>query len=223
MLGWRGGECHFPVELGCWALILERWDALMVSINRLFPIRAIGQGICLLERDRFTAVFEAIPVNFALKGLSEQERLVQGYVTFLNGLTFPLEVLVRADTLRMDEYLAELKARENEIDAHLRPSLGEYIEFIRESASVRHLIRRRFYVLLSWRGTDSRSRPLRKGEILWEEAERELAKRKELVEQGLARLGVRLRTLDAEETFQLIYAGLGGGQALSKGVNWIWD
>jgi len=192
-------------------------------MNRLFPIRAIGQGICLLDGDRFTAIFEASPINFALKSPADQERLVQAYVSFLNSLKFPVEVLVRADTLRMDEYLAELKTRENEIEASLRPSLGEYIEFIEQTATIRHLIRRRFYLLLSWRGTDTRTRPLRRGEILWEEAERELIRRQELVEQGIRGLGVRLRQVDSEETFRLIYASLGGGQALPKGVSWVWE
>ncbi len=203
--------------------ISERIVLAMVTMNRLFPIRAIGQGICLLDRDRFTAIFEAVPITFALKSPKEQDRLVQSYVRFLNGLNFPVEVLVRADSLRMDDYVAQLKAHENEIEAHLRPSLGDYIEFIQQSASVRHLIRRRFYVLLSWRGQDTRTRPLQRGERLWEEAERELIRRQELVEQGLRDLGIRLRALNAEETFCFVYAGLGGGNPLPKGVSWAWE
>lgn len=195
----------------------------MVSMNRLFPIRAIGEGLCLMGGDRFTAILEATPVNFGLKSAAEQERMTEGYVRFLNGLTFPVEVLVQAGLLRMDEYLAELKSHENEMDAHLRPSLGQYIEFIRETASVRHLIRRRFYLMLSWQGVDSRSRPNRRGEVLWEEAERELGRRRETVEQGLRGLGVKVRSLSPEEMFRFVYASLGGGRELPKGVNWIWE
>ncbi len=195
----------------------------MVAMNRLFPIRAIGQGLCLLDPDRFTAVLQATPVNFGLKSLSEQDRLAHAYANFLNGLEFPVQVLVRSDTVRMDDYLAELKSRENEMAAHLRPSLGEYVDFIRESAAMRHLVRRRFYIMLSWRGNDTRSRPMRRGEVLWDEAERELAHRREVVEQGLRPLGVRLRGLDAEETFRFMYTSLGAGRELPRGVDWAWD
>ncbi len=195
----------------------------MVTMNRLFPIRAIGQGLCLLDPDRFTAVLQATPVTFGLKSLAEQDRLAHAYANFLNGLEFPVQVLVRSDSVRMDDYLGELKTRENEMAAHLRPSLGEYVNFIRESAAMRHLIRRRFYILLSWRGSDTRSRPLRRGEALWEEAERELARRREVVEQGLRPLGVHLCGLDAEETFRFIYTSLGVGRELPKGVGWAWD
>lgn len=194
-----------------------------VTINRLFPIRAVGPGMCLVGRDRFTAVVEALPVNFALRSPRDQERLVQGYTTFLNGLAFPVELLVRSDFLRVDEYLGHLKDNENSIEAHLRPSLGDYIEFVKETVSIHHLMRRRFFLVLSWQGVDSRSRPRRRGEVLWEEAELELDRRKDVISQGLRPLGIRLKTLDAQELFRFLYAGLGAGEPLPPGVNWAWE
>lgn len=196
---------------------------MAVSINRLFPIRAIGPGMCLIDRDRFTAVIEAIPINFGLRSPQDQERLVKGYIGFLNGLNFPVELLVHSDLLRVDEYLGDLKDREEEMEAHLRPSLGDYIEFIRDTVSVQHLLRRRFYMVLSWRGTDTKSRPLRRGEVLWAEAEQELGRRREVVEQGLRPLGIRIRQLDREEMFRFLYASLGGGEELPQGVMWVWE
>lgn len=195
----------------------------MVSMNRLFPLRAIGHGFCMMERDRFTAVLEAMPVHFDLRSEAAKARLIDRYVRFLNGLSFPVQFLVRADVVNMDDYLAELKRNENQLEAHLRPSLHEYVEFIRQRASVRQLIRRRYYVLLSWRGIDSRGRVRRRGEELWNEAEAELLRREEIIEQGLRPLGVRLRRPDAEETFRVIYASIGAGQTLPRGVNWVWE
>lgn len=196
---------------------------MAVSMNRLFPIRAIGPGICLIGRDRFSTVQEAVPINFGLRSPQDQERLVQGYVRFLNGLNFPVELLVRSDLLRVDQYLGDLKSREEEIEPHLRPSMSDYIEFIQHTVTVQHLLRRRFFVVLTWRGTDSKSRPLRRGEVLWSEAEQELGRRAQVVEQGLRPLGIRVRTLDREELFRFLYAGLGGGRELPRGVMWAWD
>ncbi|MBX5467753.1 MAG: type VI secretion protein [Firmicutes bacterium] len=193
------------------------------AMRTIFPIRAIGGGLCLVDRDRFTAVLEAWPVNFGLKSARDQERMVAQYAAFLNGLEFPVQVLVHTDHLRVDEYVGELKRREEEVEAHLRPSLAEYLEFVREVAAVRSLLRRRFFLVLSWQGTDSRSRPLRRGEVLWEEAERVLARRQELVDQGLRGLGVRVRRLEGEELFRFLYACLGGGRELPRGVRWAWE
>lgn len=196
---------------------------MAVHMNRLFPIRAVGPGICLVGKDRFTAVLAAIPVNFSLRSPRDQERLVQGYTAFLNGLSFPVELLVRSDMLRIDDYLGELKLNEEDLEPHLRPSLGDYIEFIKETVSVNHLLRRKFYLVLSWNGADTRSRPLKRGELLWEEAELELERRRDIVAQGLRPLGIRLKTLDAESMFRFLYASLGAGEPLAPGVNWAWD
>lgn len=196
---------------------------MAVSMNRLFPIRAIGPGMCLVGRDRFTAVFEAIPINFSLRSLNDQQRLVQAYTVFLNGLNFPIELLIRSDLMRLDDYLGDIKANEEEIEPHLRPVLGDYIEFIKETASVQHLLRRRFFLFLSWQGTDSRTRPLKRGEVLWHEAEIELERRKEILSQGLRPMGVRIRSLNNEELFRFIHAGLGSGQNLPTGITWAWN
>lgn len=197
---------------------------MAVSINRLLPIRAIGPGLCLIDSDRFSSIVEAVPVNFSLRSQSDQQRLIQGYTEFLNGLEFPVELLVRSDMLRLDEYLGDLKAHEAEIEPHLRPSLGDYIEFIQDSVSVHHLLRRRFFVVLSWNGgLDSKRRPKQRGEVLWDEAEAALERRRDIVEQGLRPLGIRLRSFTTEETFRFFYASLGGGQSLPAGVNWAWD
>ncbi|PSR33187.1 MAG: type VI secretion protein [Sulfobacillus benefaciens] len=196
---------------------------MAVSLNRLLPIRAIGPGICLIGRDRFSLIMEATPVNFSLRSLGDQDRLIHGYTAFLNGLHFPVELLVRSDVLRLDDYLGDLKSREEEIEPALRPSLGDYIDFIQEAVSVHHLLRRRFFVILPWQGSDSRSRPLRRGEVLWQEAEQELFRRRDIIIQGLRPLGIRLRMFSTEETFRFFYASLGGGQPLPPGVNWAWD
>jgi hypothetical protein len=196
---------------------------MAVRMNQLFPIRAVGPGICLVGRDRFSAVLEAMPINFGLRSQKDQERLVMGYTAFLNGLSFPIELLVRSDYLRMDEYLGELKSREEDIEAHLRPSLGDYIEFLQETVNINHLIRRRFFIILTWQGIDTRSRPHRRGELLWDEAENELDRRREIVTQGLRPLSIRIKTLERDDLFRFLYASLGGGQALRPGVNWAWD
>ncbi len=196
---------------------------MAARVSRVFPIRAIGPSICLVGKDRFSAVFEAVPVNFGLRSKNDQERLINGYTAFLNGLSFPVEILVRSDYLRIDEYLGELKSREEEIEPHLRPSLGDYIEFLKETASVQHLVRRRFFLILSWQGLDSRSRPLRRGEVLWDEAEMELERRRGIVASGLKPLGVMVRPLERDDLFRFLHASLGGGQALPKGATWAWQ
>lgn len=196
---------------------------MAARLNQAIPIRAIGDGVCLVGRDRFSAVLEAIPINFGLRSELDQERLVAGYTAFLNGLSFPVEILVRSDHLRIDDYLGELKMQEEDIDAHLRPSLGDYIEFLEETANLQSLVRRRFFAILSWQGNDSRSRPLRRGEVLWDEAALELERRRDIIATGLKPLGIRVKRLQRDDLFRFLYASLGGGRRLPQGMTWVWE
>ncbi len=193
-----------------------------MSMTRLFPIRAIGGGLCLLDRDRYLAVMEASPVGFALRSERERQALTLGFSRFLNGLLFPIQILVRTDTLRLDEYLADMKAHENQLEPHLRPALGDYVRFLEESAHLEQLQRRRFFIVLSWYGSDTRSRPTRRGEVLWEEAERELDRRQAVVAEGMRTLGVSVRRLTTEELYRFVFAFL-NGRSPQEGVMWSWD
>jgi hypothetical protein len=195
---------------------------MLAHMSQVFPIRAIGPDMCLVGKDRFSSVLEAIPINFGLRSQKDQQRLVDAYTAFLNGIKFPVEILVRSDVLRLDDYLADLKSHEDDIEPHLRPSLGDYIEFLKETASLQHLVRRRFFIVLSWQGSDSRSRPLKRGEVLWDEAEMELGRRREMVEAGLRPLGIRLRLMNTGDLYRFLYASLGGGRALPAGAAWAW-
>lgn len=58
----------------------------------------------------YRAVLVASSVNFSLKAAAEQEALLAGYRAFLNGLGFPVQLLIRVRPLDLDPYLARLAA-----------------------------------------------------------------------------------------------------------------
>jgi hypothetical protein len=192
------------------------------GMRRLYPLRAIGAGMCLLERDRFLAVLEVTPVGFALRSERERQALVLQFTNFLNGLAFPIQIMVRTDRLRLDEYLAEVKAQEGQLEPHLRPALADYLRFLQESATGEHLLRRRFFLVLSWQGVDSRSRPLKRGEVLWDEAQMELSRREASIAEGIRPLGVRVRRLPTEDLYDFVFSALATPEHQEE-VSWSWD
>jgi hypothetical protein len=193
-----------------------------LPMRRLFPLRAIGDGMCLLERDRFLAVLEASPVAFALKSERERYRLTDAFARFLNSVTFPLQILVSTEVVRLDEYLGQLKAHEEELEPHLRPAFGDYVRFVQESSHLEHLLRHRFYLVLCWQGTDSRSRPLKRGEVLWDEAARTLDRWQGIIREGLRPLGITVERLGTEALYQFVFRQLNARDP-AVGVRWSWD
>lgn len=71
-------------------------------------------------------------VNFALKSEAEQNIITQGYQNFLNGVDFPLQILVHSRKVNIDHYIDGLLARRDaEESPLLRSQIDEYAEFVR--------------------------------------------------------------------------------------------
>ncbi len=58
----------------------------------------------------YRAVLEVSSVNYALKTVGEQEAILAGYRAFLNGLTFPIQLLVQVRPLDLIGYAEQIRA-----------------------------------------------------------------------------------------------------------------
>ena len=73
------------------------------------PRREGARADAALRRD-YRAVLAVSSVNYTLKSEGEQEAITASYQAFLNGLAFPVQVLVRVVPLDLGPYLARLRA-----------------------------------------------------------------------------------------------------------------
>jgi hypothetical protein len=73
------------------------------------PRREDARADAALRRD-YRAVLAVSSVNYTLKSEGEQEAITASYQAFLNGLAFPVQVLVRVVPLDLGPYLARLRA-----------------------------------------------------------------------------------------------------------------
>src|SRR5690606_34977799 len=72
--------------------------------QRPAPSAVVGD-VVVLRGGECRAVLQAGSVNFALKSEAEQEVILAGYRRFLNGLDYPLQVLVRVVLTDVEGYL----------------------------------------------------------------------------------------------------------------------
>ena len=83
--------------------------ARLASAQELLPLDEIAGEVLRLRGGDYRAVLQAGSVNFALKSDAEQEAIIAGYRRFLNGLAYPLQVLVRVVPTDVEGYLAGLR------------------------------------------------------------------------------------------------------------------
>ena len=191
----------------------------LASVQELLPLEEIAGDLLRLRGGDYRAVLQAGSVNFALKSETEQEAILAGYRRFLNGLAYPLQVLVRVVPTDVEGYLGGLRDARSGTDT-LRRLGQDHEAFVRRIARERTLLDRRFYVVvpagmdgaferrgLGWPWRRGTGRERERGDLI--AARRKLAFRCGEVAEGLGSFGVTTRRLDGEELAALWRATLG--------------
>jgi hypothetical protein len=174
-------------------------------------LEAIEDDVLRLAGDDYRAVLEVGSVNFGLQGEAEQEVVVASFAAFLNGLTFPIQILVRVLPVNVDGYLHELEEKARRLPDELAELARDYVTFLRKLARNRTLLERRFYLVVPAELETSNGRqgwPFnRKVQTPgMEAARRQLTLRCEEVERQVGRCGLTARRLSTGEISELIYA-----------------
>ncbi|MGC9598896.1 MAG: hypothetical protein ABSE18_00745 [Minisyncoccia bacterium] len=115
----------------------------------LVSIKEIRNNTAILKDGSMRQVVLVGGVNFALKSESEQNLLTGGYQNFLNGIEFPLQIVVHSRKVNIDKYVQGLLARkEAEQTALLRSQIDEYVEFIKGFVEKNAIMEKTFLVVV---------------------------------------------------------------------------
>ena len=115
------------------------------------PIKEVRGGVMVLKDDTLVGVMLASSLNFALKSQEEQQATVQSYMQFLNGLDYPIQVVIQSRKMNVDAYMEALKKREAEISNDLlRVQIRDYRGFVSELVDLGEIMQKRFYVVVPY-------------------------------------------------------------------------
>src|SRR5690606_32728030 len=121
------------------------------STQNQVAIREIRDGILILKNGGYRTVIMVNALNFNLKSVQEQEGLIGSYQNFLNGLSFPIQIVTQSRTLDLDDYLDSLKKIANQQSNDLlRTQTNEYINFVNELIGVANIMSKTFYVVIPY-------------------------------------------------------------------------
>lgn len=191
-----------------------------LSTQHFLEIAEVHDGTVVLKDGSLRAVLLVSSINFALKSDDEQEAIIQGYMSFLNSIDFPLQVVVQSRQLNIAGYLDKLAALEREqTNELLKMQTAEYRQFIRELVELGQIMNKRFYVVVPYQpGADGKKpffarlrellRPasiLRLGEERYLNQRHELMQRVDHVVSGLNSLSLEARLLDTQTLVELYY------------------
>ncbi|MFH1866856.1 MAG: TraC family protein [Patescibacteria group bacterium] len=176
---------------------------------------------CVVMKDgTLRALLICSSVNFALKSEDEQNASIQAYVSFLNSLEWPIQIVIQSRKLNIDGYLESLqtlmKQQTNEL---LRVMADDYASYIKELVSLGEIMTKRFYVVVPYsslsdkrRGFWSRLKSLFSigasislSRETFTKYTEELANRVEFISSGLASMSIKSVRLDTQGLIELYY------------------
>lgn len=174
-----------------------RKSSKKASSRQQIDIREVKDGILILPNHHYRVVLHVSPVNFELRSEDEQDAIIETYESFLNSVGVPLQVLIRIREMDMDAYLEDLDNRlQNEKVAIYKKQLANYDEFIRELIKTNRILSRQFYVVVPHNSD---------GKADFELTKEQLSLTVDIVQKGLARLGMHSRELSSLELMDLFY------------------
>jgi hypothetical protein len=188
------------------------------------PVREVRQGIMIMKDGSYRGILAASSQNFALKATEEQDAVIGAFQTFLNTLDFSTQIVMQSRQLDIRPYLESLKGKEAAQRSDLmRIQLREYASFVREFTERIRIMRKYFYIVVSYSSlvsvaTGGVSLPFGLGKkeeaqenVDFEAARIQLEQRLAVVSQGLAACGVRTSPLSTEEILELLYRSFNPG------------
>lgn len=190
------------------------------STQKYLNIASIQDDVVILNDASVRAVILVSSVNFDLKSEEEQKAMISGYVSFLNTLDYPLQVVIQSRPLNIDDYLDQLKKSEKEqTNELLRMQIADYRQFISELLTLEKIMSKKFFVVVPYSESGNKkknfatrlssvfatAKVIKLSRKRFSEAATELDKRSNFIMSGLASLGLNSQRLNTQALIELYY------------------
>lgn len=190
------------------------------ATQRYLDIAEIRDDMVILKDGTVRAVLLVASINFALKSSDEQEAIIQAYMSFLNGLEYPVQIVIQSRKMNIDAYMARLAEQQKKTTNDLlRAQIIDYRSFVNELVELGQIMQKRFYVVLPYDPVTNKQKNFftRLGEALSPTAaaklnQKQIAERKEqlsrradMIAGELGSMGLTSVRLDTQALIQLYY------------------
>ena len=209
-------------KIGIKSTVRNRKKNSLTSTQRFLPIAEIRNDTVLLKNGGLRAVLQIEAINFNLKSETEQQGIISGYESFVNTLSFPLQIVVRSTKMNIDPYIMNLRAMaDKQPNELLQQQTSSYASFIERLVDVADIMQKRFYVVVpldasvrrktlieqffGWLSTDDSLSKASARNREFAVNSRALLDRVNLVTTGLENIGLKCNRLTTHGLIELYY------------------
>lgn len=195
------------------------------SSQNALLISELRDNMVIMGDGSFRAVITCKSINFDLMSSREREGIEYAYQSFLNSLTFPVQILIRSQRVDIAPYLDRLDGmRRGQDNMLLGVLMDNYIDFIDQLAAEANIMDKSFFMVVPYYPSgdldsavassknlfSSIFAPKEQAQIkinkeAYEKGKDELQNRINTVLSGLFQMGVRSVQLNTKELGELYY------------------
>ncbi|MBI4457886.1 hypothetical protein HY633_02900 [Candidatus Uhrbacteria bacterium] len=190
------------------------------ATQRYLDISEVKDDVVVMKDGTLRAVLLVSSINFALKSEDEQNAIIQQYMSFLNALEFPLQVVIQSRRLNIDKYLDRLKENEKtQTNELLRLQISDYRTFIMELVSLGQIMQKSFFVVVPYNPLSDQRKGffqrlsesftpallVKLAEERFRQRRDDLMKRVDAISGNLQSMGLKAHLLDTQGLIELYY------------------
>lgn len=197
--------------------------------QNLVEIEEVRDNTVILKNGGIRQILMVSGINIALKSEEEQNALSLQYQNFLNGLDFPLQIMVHSRKVNIENYLNSLEERKRkESSPLLQNQIEEYQKFIRGFVQENAIMQKIFLVVVPFTPlilpstetvskfisipflnkkpkVDEKKRSEAEREAAFQESLSQLAQRVNHIVDGLHTMGIETTLMNNEQLIELFY------------------
>jgi len=135
------------------------------NTENMLPISEIKNDTMILKDWWLRGVLKITGLNLDLKNFDEQQIVLEQYKKFLNGLDFPIQIIVRNTYLDLSMYLNYIKTNVDKIENLILQKQGEaYYKFLQDIDMQQGLIyTKEFYIVVPYYEGEKDNEEINKG------------------------------------------------------------
>ncbi|MCR5412954.1 MAG: hypothetical protein K6E76_08480 [Patescibacteria group bacterium] len=134
------------------------------NTEKMLPIEEIKDGVLILKDGGIRSIIKVEGVNLDLKNYDEIQVILEQYKRFLNGLNFPIQILIRNTYLDLTNYLDYIRENIHKLSSNALKKQGEeYLTFLEKIDSNQGLIFvKEFYIIVPFYSEEKESEQINK-------------------------------------------------------------
>ncbi|MBU0530961.1 MAG: hypothetical protein ABIG32_03255 [Candidatus Uhrbacteria bacterium] len=188
--------------------------------QRYLDISEIREDVVIMKDGTLRSVILVSSINFALKSEEEQMAIIQAYMGFLNGLEYPIQVVIQSRQMNIDPYIASLEKQQRETkNEALRAQIADYLSFVSELVTLGEVMQKQFFVVVPYDPASNKGKnffqrltaaiqPVLRVKLKqkeFEDRKTELMRRSDIILSQLASMGLVGTILDTQGLIELYY------------------